>query len=499
MLFWRKKKNAAAQEEEAREDKIIHHPNEPDLEPAVEYDSDFTAEQEEVLHEDTDSEVLDNLEEMPVPDRKRFEDMAEDMAAEEELIALEEADDSAKKPEAAAEDEADSVDIANAQAEQTETLDASTVAAGKVEGQVEEKEVEPEIQGPADIQTEDVKAEPEPQPEAPQLKAQAEAEAQPESKPEPEPEDKGGWFSRLTGGLSKSSAKIGQGIADLVTKRKLDQDMLDELEEVLITADLGPKTAARIVAEFGQDRFGKDISADEVKAHLAGSISKILDPVARPMSFDKPAEGNGPLVVLVCGVNGVGKTTTIGKIAYDLAKRSGKKITLGAGDTFRAAAVEQLEIWAQRAGAGFVKKDLGADAAALAYESYEKAKADGADVLFIDTAGRLHNKANLMAELEKIVRVLKKHDENIPHATLLVLDATTGQNAHAQLETFKQMVNVTGLVVTKLDGSAKGGVVVSLADQYGLPIHYIGVGETAEDLRPFAADDFARSLVGAVA
>lgn len=312
---------------------------------------------------------------------------------------------------------------------------------------------------------------------------------------EPE-EEKIGWLGRLSRGLSKSSSKIGQGIADLVTKRKLDQDLLDELEEVLITADLGPKTAAHLVGTFGQDRFGKDISEDEIKSLLADSISEILDPVAQPMTLEK-VDGK-PMVVLVCGVNGVGKTTTIGKIAYDLATNEGKKIVLGAGDTFRAAAVEQLEIWADRAKAGFVKKDLGADAAALAYESYEQAVADNADVLFIDTAGRLHNKANLMAELEKIVRVLKKHDENLPHAVLLVLDATTGQNAHAQLETFNEMVNVTGLVVTKLDGSAKGGVVVSLADQFGMPIHYIGVGETAEDLRPFDSRDFAKSLVGAV-
>lgn len=306
--------------------------------------------------------------------------------------------------------------------------------------------------------------------------------------------EKTGWLGRLSKGLSKSSSKIGQGLADLVTKRKLDQDLLDELEELLITADLGPRTANDIVNAFGQDRFGKDISEEEIKTLLAQSISSILKPVAQPMSFEKPE--NGPLVVLVCGVNGVGKTTTIGKIAYDLSVKQGRKIMLGAGDTFRAAAVEQLGIWADRAKTSFVKKDLGADAAALAYEAYERAKAEDVDVLFLDTAGRLHNKANLMAELEKMVRVLKKHDKNLPHAVLLVLDATTGQNANAQVETFKQMVNVTGLAVTKLDGSAKGGVVVNLANQFKMPIHYIGVGETAEDLRPFAAEDFANSLVG---
>lgn len=270
--------------------------------------------------------------------------------------------------------------------------------------------------------------------------------------------------------------------------------MLDSLEELLITADLGPKTAAKIVVEFGEGRFGKDVSEDEVKETLAGCIAKILMPVAKPLEFT--GVGPSPFTVLVCGVNGVGKTTTIGKIAHELHKKDGKKVMLAAGDTFRAAAVEQLEIWAQRSGASFVKKDTGADSAALAYEAYEKAKNENADVLLIDTAGRLHNKSNLMAELQKIIRVLKKHDESLPHAVLLVLDATTGQNAHEQVKTFREMVNVTGLVVTKLDGSAKGGVVVGLADSFGLPIHLIGVGEQIGDLRPFRADDFARSLTG---
>ena len=305
----------------------------------------------------------------------------------------------------------------------------------------------------------------------------------------------GNWLSRLAGGLSKSSAKLGQGIADLVTKRKLDQEMLDNLEDMLITADLGPKTAAQIVEAFGKDRFGKDISEEEVKSALAETVAGILTPVAKPMDFSCP-EGGGPLVVLVCGVNGVGKTTTIGKMAYDLHKTQGKKIMLAAGDTFRAAAVEQLGIWAERAQAGFVKKDVGADSAAVAYEAFEKAKAENADVLFIDTAGRLHNKTNLMAELEKIIRVLKKQDESLPHAVLLVLDATTGQNAFEQVRVFREMVNVSGLVVTKLDGSAKGGVVVGLAGQFGLPVHMIGVGEGIGDLQPFDAADYARSLVG---
>jgi len=306
-------------------------------------------------------------------------------------------------------------------------------------------------------------------------------------------EEEQGWFSRLSAGLSKSSAQFTQNIGDLLTKCKLDQDMLDQLEEALIMADLGPRTAAKIVAGFSEGRFGKDISEDEIRTALSESVAAILAPVAQPLVIKKPEEG-GPFVVLVCGVNGVGKTTTIAKMAQHFSRDY--KIMLAAGDTFRAAAVEQLEIWAQRTNSLFLKKDVGADAAAVAFEAYDKAKAEGADILFIDTAGRLHNKSNLMAELEKIIRVLKKQNENLPHAVLLVLDATTGQNAHEQVRTFRDMVNVTGLAVTKLDGTAKGGVVVGLADSFGLPIHLIGVGEKASDLKPFEAHDFAKALLG---
>lgn len=311
-----------------------------------------------------------------------------------------------------------------------------------------------------------------------------------------EKEEKKSWLGRLGSGLSKSSNKITQGLTDIVTKKKLDQAMLDELEEVLIMADLGPKTAMHIVEEFGKDRFGKDLSDDEIKQILAETVASILKPVAQPFDFAQPVEG--PLTVLVCGVNGAGKTTTIGKMAHDLRVKDGKTVMIAAADTFRAAAIEQLQVWADRAQAKLIKKDIGADSAAVAYESYEQAKEEGADVLFIDTAGRLQNKSNLMAELEKIIRVLKKKDENLPHAVLLVLDATTGQNAYEQVRIFGEMVDVTGLVVTKLDGSAKGGVVVGLADQFGLPIHMIGVGEQLGDLQPFDAEDFARSLVGLV-
>lgn len=305
----------------------------------------------------------------------------------------------------------------------------------------------------------------------------------------------GGWWSRLTKGLSKSTNKLTQGITDLVTKKKLDQETLDALEELLISADLGPKTASKLVEELAENRFGKDISEEEIKLALSESIDKILEPVAKDLPLDK-AEDGSPRTIIVCGVNGVGKTTTIGKLAHHIAFRQKKTALLAAGDTFRAAAIEQLQEWGKRTHVPVLAKDIGADAASVAYEAYEKAKADGADVLMIDTAGRLQNKSHLMEELQKIGRVLKKQNEGAPHEVLLVLDATTGQNAHSQVETFKEMVNVTGLVVTKLDGSARGGVLVSLADQFGLPVYAIGVGETAEDMQPFHPKEFANALLG---
>ena len=309
-----------------------------------------------------------------------------------------------------------------------------------------------------------------------------------------EHQDEGGWLSRLNMGLNKSSNKITKGLGGIFTGKKLDEDTLEALEEVLITADLGPKTAARLAQEIGKDRFGKEVTDEDVQRELASRIEEILKDIARPMEIKTPEDG--PRVILVCGVNGVGKTTTIGKLAYQLHYKMGKKVMLAAGDTFRAAALEQLQVWADRVGCKLVKKELGSDAASVAFEAYTQAKEEGVDILLIDTAGRLHNKANLMAELEKIDRVLKKQNEALPHATILVLDATTGQNAHAQVETFKEAVNVRGLIVTKLDGSAKGGVVVSLADQFKLPIYAVGVGEKIDDLQPFKAHEFAESLVG---
>jgi len=305
--------------------------------------------------------------------------------------------------------------------------------------------------------------------------------------------EEGGWFSRLTKGLSKSSNKLGQSIGDVFTKRKLDDDALEELEELLIIADMGPKTATKLVADFSQNRFDKEINADEIKRALAGQVAEILTPVAQPLDIET-AESK-PFVMLVCGVNGAGKTTTIGKLAYDYHVKQHKKVMIAAGDTFRAAAVEQLDVWATRAHVPLFKKDLGADSAAVAYEALAKAKEDNIDLLMIDTAGRLQNKKNLMEELEKMIRVIKKQDESAPHAVVLVLDSTTGQNAHSQVQNFKDVVDVTGLVVTKLDGSAKGGVVVSLAEEFGLPIHAVGVGEKIEDLSPFSAEEFAQALM----
>jgi fused signal recognition particle receptor len=307
-----------------------------------------------------------------------------------------------------------------------------------------------------------------------------------------EEEKKSGWLSRLRTGLQKSSSKLSDNITGIFTKRKLDDEILSELEDTLIAADLGPATAARLVADFSKTRFGKDIDDNEIKTALAEQIAAILQPTALPLAIDKSKK---PFTILVVGVNGTGKTTTIAKLAQ-YHTRQGLKVILAAGDTFRAAAISQLKIWGQRANVPVIAGEQGGDAAALAYQALEQAKKNRADLLLIDTAGRLHNKGDLMQELAKIVRVLKKLDDSAPHAILLVLDATTGQNAHAQVETFRDIAQITGLIVTKLDGSAKGGVVVALADRFKLPIHAIGVGEGAEDLQPFTAKDFANALVG---
>lgn len=391
MVFWRKKGNEGAQDREVRENKFVHHPREPEIEPCVEYDA--ALDKDFVDHElnETETEILGELEDVPVPSH-------------------------------------------------ISTMDAE---------------------------------------EAEELRDHSK---------------EGGWFSRMTAGLSRTSVKLGQGIADILTKRRLDRKSLGELEDMLIEADLGPSAAARVMEIFEDSRFAREVDETEVREALADRIAELLKPVVKPLEIKKPSQG--PFVVLVCGVNGVGKTTTIGKLAYNYHIHQHRTVMIAAADTFRAAAVDQLEIWAARAHVPLVKKEVGADAAAVAFEAYERAKAEGVEVLMIDTAGRLHNKIGLMAELEKVVRVIKKQDETAPHAVLLVLDGTTGQNAHSQVEAFLKAVNVTGLVVTKLDGSAKGGVVVSLAEKFGIPINAIGVGEQAEDLGAFKPDDFTRALMG---
>ena len=305
-------------------------------------------------------------------------------------------------------------------------------------------------------------------------------------------EEKTSWFARLKNGLKRSSSKLTTGIADIFTKRRLDDDALEEFEDLLITSDLGVTTAAKLSAELAKTRFDKEVDSAEIQQFIADEVAKILEPVAKPLVIDSTKK---PHVILVVGVNGSGKTTTIGKLAKTY-KDQGLKVMMAAGDTFRAAAVEQLKVWGERTDCPVIARDTGADAAGLAFDAIDQAKREGYDVLLVDTAGRLQNKAHLMDELKKIVRVITKRDETAPHDTLLVLDATTGQNAHSQVETFSQATNVSGLIVTKLDGTAKGGVVVALAEKFGKPVHAIGVGEAAEDLRPFEARSFARSLAG---
>jgi fused signal recognition particle receptor len=310
--------------------------------------------------------------------------------------------------------------------------------------------------------------------------------------PTPAPQPRPTWFQRLREGLSRSSRELTDSISGVFTKRKLDDDTLQDLEDVLIRADLGMETAIRITDALASGRYGKEVSDEEVRAVMAQEVEKVLTSVALPLELDL---SHKPHVVLVVGVNGTGKTTTIGKLAAKLTA-GGLKVTLAAGDTFRAAAIEQLQVWGQRTGSEVVSSKLGADAAGLAYDAYEKAKENGSDVLVIDTAGRLQNRTELMAELEKIVRVLGKHDADAPHTVLQTVDATTGQNALNQVEIFRNVAGVNGLVMTKLDGTARGGILVAIAAKHKLPVYFIGVGEGIDDLEPFAAADFAKAIAG---
>ncbi len=302
--------------------------------------------------------------------------------------------------------------------------------------------------------------------------------------------NKTGWFTKLRQGLSKSSSRLSQNITGLFSRRKLDAETLQDFEDILIGADLGVDAAMRITDKIGAGRFDKGISAQQVHNILADEVEQALTPVARPLELDAARR---PHVILVVGVNGAGKTTTIGKLAWQF-RQSGKSVMLAAGDTFRAAAIDQLKVWGERTGAPVVARDLGADPAGLAFDALEQARQQSMDVLLIDTAGRLQNKTGLMAELEKINRVLKKLDPQAPHSVLLVLDATVGQNALNQVEIFRDIAGVTGIVMTKLDGTARGGILVAIADKFALPVHAIGVGEGIDDLQPFSARDFARAI-----
>ncbi|WP_105423190.1 signal recognition particle-docking protein FtsY [Neorhizobium sp. T25_27] len=317
--------------------------------------------------------------------------------------------------------------------------------------------------------------------------------ARPEPTPEPvAPAAKLTWFQRLRAGLARTSSQLSGQISALFTKRKLDEETLEQLEDLLIQADLGVETAMRVTGALSSERYGKDVTGEDVSRIMAEEITRVLGPVAKPLALDL---NHKPHVILVVGVNGTGKTTTIGKLAAKLSG-SGLKVMLAAGDTFRAAAIEQLKIWADRTGSGFVGTKLGADAAGLAYDAYEQARANKSDVLIIDTAGRLQNRTELMAELEKIVRVLGKLDPDAPHTVLQTLDATTGQNAMNQVEIFRNVAGVSGLIMTKLDGTARGGILVAIAAKHKLPVYFIGVGEGVDDLEPFEAQDFARAIAG---
>ncbi len=314
-----------------------------------------------------------------------------------------------------------------------------------------------------------------------------------EERQAPEPEEaRAGWFAKLRKGLSRSSSALTENIASVFTKRRLDDETLQELEDLLVQADLGVETAMAVTDALSDHRYGKDVDEEEVRRFMAAEIEKVLEPVARPLELDL---AHKPHVILVVGVNGSGKTTTIGKMSSKL-KSAGLSTLLVAGDTFRAAAIEQLKIWGERTGSPVVARDLGADAAGLAWDAWQQARDEGHDVMLMDTAGRLQNKTELMAELEKIIRVLKKHDPEAPHTVLLTLDATTGQNALNQVEIFGKVAGVNGLVMTKLDGTARGGILVAISARHKLPVFFLGVGEGVDDLEPFEAADFARSIAG---
>ena len=391
---------------------------------------------------------------------------------------------------------AEEMETAGGPADDLSPEDLSMVPLDLLEAEAEEDEAEaqavtadePEAEGESTAVSDSVS-----EPVVPVLpKGFATAETRAPEPEAPAPAEKLSWFQRLKAGLFRTSSQLTSQITALFTKRKLDDETLEELEDLLIQADLGVETALRVTDTLASERYGKDVTGEDVTKIMASEIVKVLKPVAKPLALDL---SHKPHVILVVGVNGTGKTTTIGKLAAKLSG-SGLKIMLAAGDTFRAAAIEQLKIWADRTGSTFIGTKLGADAAGLAYEAFEKAKAEKSDVLIIDTAGRLQNKTELMAELEKIVRVLGKLDPDAPHTVLQTLDATTGQNALQQVEIFRNVAGVNGLIMTKLDGTARGGILVAIAAKHKLPVYFIGVGEGIDDLEPFEAEDFASAIAG---
>ncbi len=359
----------------------------------------------------------------------------------------------------------------------------------EIEAQPEPESSPPPTPDAAPVQPPPVQPEPEPSREDAQALDQPSSV---EAADQPDAQQSTSWVTRLSRGLSKSSRSLTTGITEIFTKRKLDSDTLEQLEDMLIQSDLGIETSMNITQAVAKGRYDKQVSPQEVNQILAEEIEKVLAPVAIPFKFD---DAQKPFVILVVGVNGAGKTTTIGKLAA-IASREDFSITIAAGDTFRAAAIDQLKVWSERVGTDFLSHKVGSDAASLAFDAMRQAQANKTDILMIDTAGRLQNRSELMDELQKIVRVLKKHDETAPHSVLLVLDATVGQNAISQVEAFQKTAGVTGLIMTKLDGTARGGILVALAAKFGLPIHAIGVGEDVDDLQPFNAGEFAQAIVG---
>ncbi len=370
--------------------------------------------------------------------------------------------------------------------EAIEVSEIGTVPLELLQAEAEAEEASPELMAET---PETIEAEPAAPIALPKGFATGAAEAEPAAAT---PQPKLSWFQRLRAGLARTSSQLTGQIAALFTKRKLDEETLQDLEDLLIQADLGVETAMRVTDTLASERYGKDVTGEDVSRIMADEITKVLGPVAKPLQLDL---SHKPHVILVVGVNGTGKTTTIGKLAAKLSG-AGLKVMVAAGDTFRAAAIEQLKIWADRTKSEFIGTKLGADAAGLAYDAFEQAKAKKCDVLIIDTAGRLQNKAELMAELEKIVRVLGKLDPDAPHTVLQTLDATTGQNALNQVEIFRNVAGVNGLIMTKLDGTARGGILVAISAKHKLPVYFIGVGEGIDDLEPFEARDFARVIAG---